>query len=68
MMTNRERDVYFKGLASSLTLQLSIKLNRDILIDMVEYDEAETTEESRVWIAGFQDGNKLAYMISEKMK
>ena len=60
--------MYFKGLTGSLTLQLSRMFNKDLVINVSEIEEAETAEDARIWIAGFQDGNKLAYMISEKMK
>ena len=68
IMTNRERDIYLAGLTSSLTLQLSIILNKDVQIDKSGDTYAETLEEARIWVAGFQDGNKLAYMISLKME
>lgn len=67
-MTNHERDIYLSGLTSSLTLQLSVHLNKDVQIDKSEIVNNETLEDARIWIAGFQDGNKLANMISEKMK
>ena len=66
-MTNRERDIYLAGLTSSLTLQLSVILNKDVQIDKSEDTDTGTLEDTRIWTAGFRDGNKLAYMVSLKL-
>ena len=67
-MTNRERDIYLAGLTSSLTLQLSVHLNKDVQIDKSEIVNNETLQDARIWIAGFRDGNDLADRIAEKLK